>query len=209
MDVFIVNSCSSQGQFEFPMYLLRFLTTKWQLLKLLVLESSFRSPRFPVRELYSSHRWLFLSVSILISSPQEKKYDSTRKSTVYASLCFQLGILERIGVAEGGDYEFEEQRRNWRRDWSRRSFCEEYGLEEMDLSIDKTISILEMELAAAKSAQELILNGSPLSETAKSTESVKKRKYLMVVGINTAFSSRKRRDSVRTTWMPQGMILKF
>ncbi|KAK8953862.1 putative beta-1,3-galactosyltransferase 2 [Platanthera zijinensis] len=75
-------------------------------------------------------------------------------------------------------------------------------------SIDKTISILEMELAAAKSAQELILNGSPLSETAKSTESVKKRKYLMVVGINTAFSSRKRRDSVRTTWMPQGEMRK-
>ncbi|KAI8009001.1 putative beta-1,3-galactosyltransferase 2 [Camellia lanceoleosa] len=30
------------------------------------------------------------------------------------------------------------------------------------------------------------------------------RKYLMVIGINTAFSSRKRRDSVRATWMPQG-----
>ncbi|CAN6481623.1 unnamed protein product [Victoria cruziana] len=26
----------------------------------------------------------------------------------------------------------------------------------------------------------------------------------MVIGINTAFSSRKRRDSVRATWMPQG-----
>ncbi|CAL9213343.1 unnamed protein product [Arabidopsis halleri] len=31
-----------------------------------------------------------------------------------------------------------------------------------------------------------------------------KRRYMMVVGINTAFSSRKRRDSVRVTWMPQG-----
>lgn len=71
-------------------------------------------------------------------------------------------------------------------------------------TLDKTISNLEMELAAAKSAQESIINGSPLSETAKSSKAVKKRKYLMVVGINTAFSSRKRRDSVRDTWMPQG-----
>jgi hypothetical protein len=29
----------------------------------------------------------------------------------------------------------------------------------------------------------------------------------MVIGINTAFSSRKRRDSVRATWMPQGITV--
>lgn len=29
----------------------------------------------------------------------------------------------------------------------------------------------------------------------------------MVVGINTAFSSRKRRDSVRTNWMAQGAVV--
>ncbi|KAH7296316.1 hypothetical protein KP509_26G019000 [Ceratopteris richardii] len=33
-------------------------------------------------------------------------------------------------------------------------------------------------------------------------------KVFMVVGINTAFSSRKRRDSVRRTWMPKGEKLK-
>ncbi|XP_062017862.1 probable beta-1,3-galactosyltransferase 2 isoform X1 [Rosa rugosa] len=71
-------------------------------------------------------------------------------------------------------------------------------------TLDKTISNLEMELAAAKAAQESILNGSPVAGDLKISESTKKRKYLMVVGINTAFSSRKRRDSVRTTWMPQG-----
>ncbi|CAN1843650.1 Probable beta-1,3-galactosyltransferase 2 [Linum perenne] len=73
-------------------------------------------------------------------------------------------------------------------------------------TIDKTISVLEMELAAAKAAQESLLTGSPQSEDAKkgSPPMRKKRKYLMVVGINTAFSSRKRRDSVRDTWMPQG-----
>lgn len=70
-------------------------------------------------------------------------------------------------------------------------------------TLDKTISNLEMELAAAKAAQESIMSGSPLSDS-ELTEAKGKRKYLMVVGINTAFSSRKRRDSVRATWMPQG-----
>ncbi|CAA0816060.1 Probable beta-1-3-galactosyltransferase 2 [Striga hermonthica] len=68
-------------------------------------------------------------------------------------------------------------------------------------TLDKTISNLEMELAAAKAAQESILSGAPTSEA---TESSGRRKYFMVIGINTAFSSRKRRDSVRATWMPQG-----
>ncbi|KAE9609550.1 hypothetical protein Lal_00006261 [Lupinus albus] len=34
-------------------------------------------------------------------------------------------------------------------------------------------------------------------------ESTSRKKYFMVIGINTAFSSRKRRDSVRETWMPR------
>ncbi|KAK8997374.1 hypothetical protein V6N11_020854 [Hibiscus sabdariffa] len=71
-------------------------------------------------------------------------------------------------------------------------------------TLDKTISNLEMELAAARAMQESIINGSPISDDLKIPETVVKRKYLMVVGINTAFSSRKRRDSVRATWMLQG-----
>uniref|UniRef100_A0A1D1XN66 Hexosyltransferase n=1 Tax=Anthurium amnicola TaxID=1678845 RepID=A0A1D1XN66_9ARAE len=71
-------------------------------------------------------------------------------------------------------------------------------------TLDKTISNLEMELAAARAAQESILNGSPVSENQKVAETNGRRKYFMVIGINTAFSSRKRRDSVRATWMPQG-----
>lgn len=66
-----------------------------------------------------------------------------------------------------------------------------------------------MELAAARATQESILNGSPISEDLKISEASGKRKYLMVVGINTAFSSRKRRDSVRATWMPQGMWIGY
>lgn len=72
-------------------------------------------------------------------------------------------------------------------------------------TLDKTISNLEMELAAARATQESVVNGSPVSNNLKLTRSNGKRKYLMVIGINTAFSSRKRRDSVRSTWMPQGL----
>lgn len=71
-------------------------------------------------------------------------------------------------------------------------------------TLDKTISNLEMELAAARATQESLLNGSPVSTDVITAASSRKRKYLMVIGINTAFSSRKRRDSVRATWMPQG-----
>ncbi|KAI3768980.1 hypothetical protein L6452_00076 [Arctium lappa] len=75
-------------------------------------------------------------------------------------------------------------------------------------TLDKTISSLEMELAAARAMQDSILTGSPISDDLLLPEPIKKRKYLMVVGINTAFSSRKRRDSVRSTWMPQGDKLR-
>ncbi|VFQ93788.1 unnamed protein product [Cuscuta campestris] len=71
-------------------------------------------------------------------------------------------------------------------------------------TLDKTISNLEMELAAAKATQESILSGSPVSDDTEKTDSSKTRKYFMVIGINTAFSSRQRRDSIRATWMPQG-----
>ncbi|XP_074327440.1 putative beta-1,3-galactosyltransferase 2 isoform X4 [Apium graveolens] len=65
-----------------------------------------------------------------------------------------------------------------------------------------------MELTAARVVQDSILTGKPISDDVGVVESTKRRKYLMVIGINTAFSSRKRRDSVRGTWMQQGDKLK-
>lgn len=64
--------------------------------------------------------------------------------------------------------------------------------------LDKSISNLEMKLVAARAERESLSGKFNISREAK------KRKYFMVIGINTAFSSRKRRDSVRSTWMPQG-----
>ncbi|KAK7825007.1 putative beta-1 [Quercus suber] len=70
--------------------------------------------------------------------------------------------------------------------------------------LDKTITNLEMELTASRAAHESIMHDFPMSRNMKNVETNVKRKYFMVVGINTAFSSRKRRESVRATWMPQG-----
>ncbi|XP_073010969.1 beta-1,3-galactosyltransferase 7 isoform X2 [Typha latifolia] len=72
-------------------------------------------------------------------------------------------------------------------------------------SLDKTISTLQMELAAKRSAHELLgVGGSPST----SASDQQRKKAFVVIGINTAFSSRKRRDSIRETWMPQGEKLQ-
>ena len=73
-------------------------------------------------------------------------------------------------------------------------------------TLDKTISSLEMQLAAARASRGDDEEGSPMV-TKPGTEQVKERqKVFFVMGIMTAFSSRKRRDSIRSTWMPQGSI---
>lgn len=71
-------------------------------------------------------------------------------------------------------------------------------------SLDKTISSLEMELAVARTEKSANLNGSPVLEKPDGQGPEVRQKAFVVIGINTAFSSRKRRDSVRETWMPQG-----
>ncbi|KAB1216238.1 putative beta-1,3-galactosyltransferase 4 [Morella rubra] len=68
---------------------------------------------------------------------------------------------------------------------------------------DKTIPQLEIKSTTAWAANESTVDGFHTSGKLENVET-KKRKYFMVIGINTAFSSRKRRDSVRATWMPQG-----
>ncbi|XAR62628.1 Galactosylxylosylprotein 3-beta-galactosyltransferase [Bertholletia excelsa] len=70
-------------------------------------------------------------------------------------------------------------------------------------SLDKSISTLQMELAATRSSREMKSEESNAKSTA-SHEGLPRKKAFIVIGINTAFSSRKRRDSVRQTWMPQG-----
>ncbi|MBA0748638.1 hypothetical protein Gogos_002630 [Gossypium gossypioides] len=75
-------------------------------------------------------------------------------------------------------------------------------------TVDKAISDLEIKLMAARAERETVMKDTIISEDLKNVELTSRRKYLMVIGINTAFSSRKRRDSVRATWMPRGEKLK-
>lgn len=71
-------------------------------------------------------------------------------------------------------------------------------------TLDKTISNLEMQLAAARAAKASNQDKSPI-DVKSGTDILKNRpKVFFVMGIITAFSSRKRRDSIRETWMPQG-----
>ncbi|XP_010245068.1 PREDICTED: beta-1,3-galactosyltransferase 7 [Nelumbo nucifera] len=85
---------------------------------------------------------------------------------------------------------------------------EVYRTHEAIQSLDKTISTLQMELAATRSSQELgNHDGSPALISSFQNGQPKKKAFV-VIGINTAFSSRKRRDSVRETWMPRGEKLR-
>lgn len=71
-------------------------------------------------------------------------------------------------------------------------------------ALDKTISSLEVQLAAARASKADNGEGSPVV-TKTGREPLKERqKVFFVMGIMTAFSSRKRRESIRETWMPQG-----
>lgn len=81
-------------------------------------------------------------------------------------------------------------------------------------TLDKTIASLEAELAAAR-AQKATGGGNSLPVVVRESVSAEgpaeaggRKKAFVVIGINTAFSSRKRRDSVRETWMPQGEKLR-
>lgn len=67
-------------------------------------------------------------------------------------------------------------------------------------SLDKAISTLGMELTASKTTSQI--GGQHLKQQHGSNHSI--QKAFVVIGINTAFSSKKRRDSIRETWLPNG-----
>nr|KAJ0208315.1 hypothetical protein LSAT_V11C500293890 [Lactuca sativa] len=71
-------------------------------------------------------------------------------------------------------------------------------------SLDKTISTLEMELEVARVS---LLGPKFMSERMEASNKTSLQKAFVVIGINTAFSSKKRRDSLRETWMPTGAKL--
>lgn len=73
-------------------------------------------------------------------------------------------------------------------------------------TLDKSVAMLQMQMAARQSDRELRSSDDNASNSVSSLSdgNVPRSKAFMVIGINTAFSARKRRDSMRETWMPQG-----
>ncbi|XP_011097092.1 beta-1,3-galactosyltransferase 7-like [Sesamum indicum] len=74
-------------------------------------------------------------------------------------------------------------------------------------SLDSSITKLRWEFPSNKKSPKI---GNYENMTAIPTyndDTMIRKKAFMVVGINTAFSSRKRRDSIRETWMPTGKSL--
>lgn len=76
------------------------------------------------------------------------------------------------------------------------------------MTLDKTISSLEMQLAAARAAKADSQEGLQVNTESGPEQLKDRRKFFFVMGIITAFSSRKRRDSIRDTWMPKGEELR-
>ena len=69
-------------------------------------------------------------------------------------------------------------------------------------ALDRTISDIEMRLAAASAAQASSQGASP-SDSAADRGNTGHRMFF-VMGVMTTFQNRRRRDSLRQTWMPQG-----
>ncbi|CAN8312889.1 unnamed protein product [Cochlearia groenlandica] len=69
-------------------------------------------------------------------------------------------------------------------------------------SLDRSVSMLQKQLSLTKQIVDV-----PKTNFS-TTQANQKKKFFVVIGINTAFSSRKRRDSLRETWMPQGEKLE-
>ncbi|KAG6636413.1 beta-1,6-galactosyltransferase GALT31A-like isoform X1 [Carya illinoinensis] len=76
------------------------------------------------------------------------------------------------------------------------------------MTLDKTISSLEMQLAASRASKVNNEEGSPIVTKSGSEQFKERQKVFFVMGIITAFSSRKRRESIRETWMPRGEGLR-
>ncbi|KAL7131941.1 hypothetical protein ABFS83_12G038700 [Erythranthe nasuta] len=71
-------------------------------------------------------------------------------------------------------------------------------------TLDSSVTKLRLELPSNKKSRKI---GHFENSTTISENNVTRKRAFMVIGINTAFSSRRRRDSVRETWMPRGKSL--
>ncbi|XP_020228307.1 probable beta-1,3-galactosyltransferase 2 [Cajanus cajan] len=87
----------------------------------------------------------------------------------------------------------------------------------LNLVVRPNSNYSQVEVSNTRNVVNNVVKKPRKSETVDSTA---RKKYFMIIGINTAFSSRKRRDSVRATWMPpaeerkkleeeKGIVIRF
>ncbi|KAH7569486.1 hypothetical protein ACOSP7_012899 [Xanthoceras sorbifolium] len=136
-----------------------------------------------------------------------------------SSFCAGMFFTNRMWIqpeakATGKTSTLEEQRTNFKSEDCDQKIVEKHnfnnGLGDVSMDQhgiqeqDEGISDLKIKTSLTTDEHESVSHSLPIIGNMESSESTLKRKYFMVIGINTAFSSRKRRDSVRSTWMPQG-----
>lgn len=66
-----------------------------------------------------------------------------------------------------------------------------------------------MRLAAARAAQAMSQGMSPGDSDSEGDQGTAWRRMSFVMGVFTTLANRKRRDSIRQTWMPQGRCLSL
>ncbi|KAG2581211.1 hypothetical protein PVAP13_6KG021225 [Panicum virgatum] len=91
-------------------------------------------------------------------------------------------------------------------DHSRAALNQVSQTREVIMALDKTISDIEMRLAAARAAQAMSQGMSP--SDSEGDQGIMRHRMSFVMGVFTTFANRKRRDSIRQTWMPQGDQLR-
>ncbi|XP_078437047.1 putative beta-1,3-galactosyltransferase 2 isoform X2 [Wolffia australiana] len=118
----------------------------------------------------------------------------------------EMNVQERVQdhLTDQLDKEYDSKRSGWKTD--KRGMLGEVSMADDPTKnkLNKTTSKLEFKQVPFRDPQGSTLDSSSKNSPEQKVAKTEQKRYLMVVGINTAFSSRKRRDSVRATWMPQG-----
>ncbi|CAN6880756.1 unnamed protein product [Brassica oleracea] len=128
---------------------------------------------------------------------------SKRLSLTWVSLlcisCFFLGVTFTSRFRGSDDYGHEKEKSH------EKDVTEEFlKIHKAIEALGKSVAMLQKQLSVSHSYQQIV----GVSTTNTSTGGNQTSKVFMVIGVNTAFSSRQRRDSLRETWMPQGEKLE-
>ncbi|KAK7838433.1 beta-1 [Quercus suber] len=76
-------------------------------------------------------------------------------------------------------------------------------------SLDKQISMLNKELSSTRSSREMGISDGSAATSFLPQNGAPRKKAFVVIGINTAFSSRKRRDSLVQLEREKGIVVRF